>query len=244
MLRRSPTRSSSTTTLWPCLTNWNWLFVLHRTLKHSMQQLWSFTASSQRNARRPSMTWWTSSPIAGISSSHTQRTLASACTPLDSIWQYCTNSTCLGKRLGMNVLSNNKDVINEFQDNLKQLRNAFINETTVKIGIEVLRVLGHVEAIGENLEDHSMWCIILCLVQANTPVQFLRQNSHMSKVPDSTRIKNACQERASNFWMPSSIGWTMLTTRVLMPFCFLAKPEQANLRSRMRLPIDFTVQNA
>ncbi len=56
----------------------------------------------------------------------------------------------------MNVLSNNKDVINEFQDNLKQLRNAFINETTVKIGIEVLRVLGHVEAIGENLEDHSM----------------------------------------------------------------------------------------
>ena len=73
-----------------------------------------------------------------------------------AIQHWFTNSIRLGKRLGKNIAGNKKDVIKEFRDKLKQLRDAFINETTVEIGTNVLRVLGHVKVIGENLEDHSM----------------------------------------------------------------------------------------
>jgi len=60
---------------------------------------------------------------------------------------------CLGNHL---AACNAKDVISKFREQLKQLHCAFIAENIANVDISILRILGHVEAIGDRLEDLRM----------------------------------------------------------------------------------------
>ncbi len=58
-----------------------------------------------------------------------------------------------GKRL---AACNSKGVISKFREQLEQFHRAFIDENVTDVDITVLRILGHVEAIGDRLEDLRM----------------------------------------------------------------------------------------
>jgi hypothetical protein len=72
-----------------------------------------------------------------------------------------------GKRLVKSLPSNKKDVIASFREQLKKLHDAFIDETIVNVDINVLRILGQVQSIGEHLEEHGLY-YFCCFIRKQT----------------------------------------------------------------------------